>query len=141
MSLALGDEFAALLEGEPHAAAIAGRLLMFLQRSAQPVVMIIEDIHWADDATLDLIKVLARRAGQLPLLLILTHREDEPGGRLVSGRVLGSIASHDLIRTRTALPGGGCGAGGGPCRRCPPHPCGHQRKSLLRHRNPRARRD
>ena len=48
-----------------------------LERSAKPVVMVIEDMHWADDATLDLIKYLGRRIGRTRATLIATYRTDE----------------------------------------------------------------
>jgi DNA-binding CsgD family transcriptional regulator/tetratricopeptide (TPR) repeat protein len=49
-----------------------------------PTVLVLEDVHWADDATLDLITVLGRRIGTLPALLVLTFRGGEvpPGHRL-----------------------------------------------------------
>jgi len=43
----------------------------------EPTALIFEDAHWADHATLDLLKFLGRRAGFLPLLLILSFRSDE----------------------------------------------------------------
>ena len=36
---------------------------------------VVEDLHWADEATLDLVWFLARRIGTLPLLLVLSYRE------------------------------------------------------------------
>ncbi|HEY6825105.1 MAG TPA: AAA family ATPase, partial [Steroidobacteraceae bacterium] len=48
-----------------------------LQRSAKPVVLVIEDMHWADDATLDLMKYLGRRIGRTRATLIATYRTDE----------------------------------------------------------------
>ena len=38
-------------------------------------VLIVEDLHWADEATLDLVRFLARRVDQLPLLLVLSYRD------------------------------------------------------------------
>lgn len=43
----------------------------------EPTVIVFEDIHWADEATLDFIKFLARRIAQLPCLFILTYRDNE----------------------------------------------------------------
>jgi DNA-binding CsgD family transcriptional regulator len=40
-------------------------------------VIVFEDIHWADEATLDFIKFFGRRITQLPCLFILTYRDDE----------------------------------------------------------------
>lgn len=44
-----------------------------------PTLLVMEDVHWADHATLDLLKYLARRIGRAPLLLALSYREDEIG--------------------------------------------------------------
>jgi predicted ATPase/DNA-binding CsgD family transcriptional regulator len=38
---------------------------------------VLEDMHWADEATLDVITLLARRIGSLPVLLLLTCRDGE----------------------------------------------------------------
>ena len=37
--------------------------------------LVVEDLHWGDEATLDLVRFLARRIGTLPLLLVLSYRE------------------------------------------------------------------
>jgi DNA-binding CsgD family transcriptional regulator/tetratricopeptide (TPR) repeat protein len=48
----------------------------------QPVLLVIEDVHWSDDATLDLALHLARRITPHPVALVLTFRSDEVGARL-----------------------------------------------------------
>ncbi|HEY4701881.1 MAG TPA: ATP-binding protein, partial [Streptosporangiaceae bacterium] len=48
-----------------------------LDWAGHPAVLVIEDVHWADDATLDVLRFLARRVAALPAVLILTYREDE----------------------------------------------------------------
>lgn len=45
--------------------------------SYQPVLVIIEDLHWSDDASLEALLHLARRIGGNTLLLVLTYRDDE----------------------------------------------------------------
>ncbi|HVH24058.1 MAG TPA: AAA family ATPase [Pseudonocardia sp.] len=42
-----------------------------------PTVLVVEDVHWADDATLDLLRHLARRVDGLPALLVLSLRDEE----------------------------------------------------------------
>jgi DNA-binding CsgD family transcriptional regulator/tetratricopeptide (TPR) repeat protein len=42
-----------------------------------PMLVTLEDLHWADDLTLDVLGRLGRRAPALPLLLIGTYRSDE----------------------------------------------------------------
>jgi DNA-binding CsgD family transcriptional regulator len=45
--------------------------------AVQPVVLLLDDLHWADPASLDLLRFLARNLATLPLLLIATYRSDE----------------------------------------------------------------
>src|SRR6202050_4200689 len=40
-------------------------------------VVVIEDVHWADEATLDLLSFLARRIREIAVLLIVSYRNDE----------------------------------------------------------------
>jgi DNA-binding CsgD family transcriptional regulator/tetratricopeptide (TPR) repeat protein len=44
----------------------------------RPTILVIEDVHWADDATLDALRYLVRRMAGLPAVLVLTYRDDEP---------------------------------------------------------------
>ena len=41
-----------------------------------PAVVVIEDAHWADQATLDVLRVLGRRVTSLPILALVTYREE-----------------------------------------------------------------
>ena len=43
----------------------------------QPTIIVLEDLHWADDSTLALLNHLAQRHSNLPMLIIGTRREDE----------------------------------------------------------------
>jgi DNA-binding CsgD family transcriptional regulator/tetratricopeptide (TPR) repeat protein len=45
--------------------------------TARPLLVVVEDAHWADDASLDALLALARRLPTLPILLVLTYRTDE----------------------------------------------------------------
>jgi DNA-binding CsgD family transcriptional regulator/tetratricopeptide (TPR) repeat protein len=45
--------------------------------SRQPNLMVIEDVHWADEATLDFLAYTAQRVASLPLLVIATYRADQ----------------------------------------------------------------
>jgi DNA-binding CsgD family transcriptional regulator len=57
-------------------AALYRRLLGVL-RDGGRWVWVIEDAHWADSATLDLMRFVARRIEALPLLLVISYRDDE----------------------------------------------------------------
>ncbi|MHB8644498.1 MAG: ATP-binding protein, partial [Thermomicrobiales bacterium] len=43
----------------------------------QPVAVLLDDLHWSDPASLDLLRFLARSIGGLPLLVFVTYRSDE----------------------------------------------------------------
>ncbi len=81
----------------------AGQMALFstfldlLQSSSKPVVVVIEDAHWADEATLSLISYLSRRIGLLPVLLIVTYRDDEIGARHPLKRLLGSLVGSKSV--------------------------------------------
>ncbi len=52
------------------------------QTRQQGVLLIIEDIHWSDDTSLEFLHYLARHSTTQPLLLLLTYRNDEVRPRL-----------------------------------------------------------
>ena len=54
----------------------ATRKLLEIQAAQQPLVVIFEDIHWAEPAFLDLIENLAATASKVPLLLLCATRPD-----------------------------------------------------------------
>lgn len=52
-------------------------LIARLAHAEQPVLMVIEDLHWVDDRTLDWLKFLGRRIAQVPAMLVCSFRDDE----------------------------------------------------------------
>lgn len=56
---------------------VMGALQEELGRGPHPTLAIIEDIHWADDASVDILTFLSRRIEFLPVLLVLTVRESD----------------------------------------------------------------
>ncbi len=48
-----------------------------LESSKEPLILIFEDVHWADYATLDLFRFLGRRISFLKCLMIISFRDDE----------------------------------------------------------------
>lgn len=71
-----GGELEAVVErgAMPYevAAALANEL-----RARAPTVFVLEDVHWADEATLDVLRLLARRAERVPALVVASYRDDE----------------------------------------------------------------
>jgi DNA-binding CsgD family transcriptional regulator len=60
-------------------------------------VWVIEDAHWADGATLDLLRFLARRIDALPVLLVVSYRDDELGAQHPLTVALGDIATCPAV--------------------------------------------
>jgi DNA-binding NarL/FixJ family response regulator/tetratricopeptide (TPR) repeat protein len=60
--------------GERFRAHRAVRALLDLLAVHRPVVLIVDDLHWADEATLELLTHLVRRPPRGPVLLALAHR-------------------------------------------------------------------
>ena len=58
-----------------------------------PLVVLVEDVHWADESSRALLQFLARRLGEAPVLLVCTFRPDE-----VSGPLLLRPFLADLVR-------------------------------------------
>jgi DNA-binding CsgD family transcriptional regulator/tetratricopeptide (TPR) repeat protein len=46
-------------------------------RARAPTVLVLEDVHWADEATLDVLTLLAARIGSAPALVLASYRDDE----------------------------------------------------------------
>ncbi len=104
-------EPAAGLGGEPEALVAAGAkpfdvaLAFVAELSAiAPSALIVEDIHWADEATLDVLRLLARRAPAIGLLLVLSYRSDQIHRDHPLRIVLGELPAGDEI-TRLELTG------------------------------------
>ncbi len=69
-----------------------------LRERKRPAIVIFEDVHWADEATLDLIKFLGRRIAAVRALVILTYRDDELDPRHPLRSVLGDLPPETTLR-------------------------------------------
>jgi DNA-binding CsgD family transcriptional regulator/tetratricopeptide (TPR) repeat protein len=54
-------------------------------------LVVFEDMHWADEATLDLLKYLGRRIHRTRAMLVVTYRDDEVGARHPLRFVIGDL--------------------------------------------------
>jgi DNA-binding CsgD family transcriptional regulator/tetratricopeptide (TPR) repeat protein len=62
-----------------------------------PTIAIFEDVHWADGATVDLLRFLGRRLDQTATLLVATYRDDELGAQHPLRIVLGDVEAARRI--------------------------------------------
>jgi DNA-binding CsgD family transcriptional regulator/tetratricopeptide (TPR) repeat protein len=60
-------------EVRPHELAYA----LLTELRLAPTIVVLEDLHWADEATLDVVSILSRRLGEVSALLLVTYRDDE----------------------------------------------------------------
>ena len=92
-----GDQWDPAMEITDRTALFAG-VFRDLSRLQTPFIIVFEDIHWADEATLDFIKFLARRITQLPCLFLLTYRDDEIHATHPLRNVLGHLPADTFSR-------------------------------------------
>jgi DNA-binding CsgD family transcriptional regulator len=67
-----------------------------------PTVLVVEDLHWADDATLDVLGYAARRIDPLGAVLVLTCRDEEVGAGHPLSRFAGALIGTPLRRLALA---------------------------------------
>ncbi len=78
----------------PHevAAALASGL-----RANAPTVLVLEDVHWADEATLDVLRLLARRLEPIPALVVATYRDAELHPKHPLRIMIGELATSRTV--------------------------------------------
>jgi len=96
IAMQLTGQLPELLHSDADQQSIFSACLIEMQQS--PGIVVFEDIHWADEATLDLIKFLGRRIQLTKSLLILTYRDDELSAAHPLRLVLGDLPRSVTIR-------------------------------------------
>jgi DNA-binding CsgD family transcriptional regulator/tetratricopeptide (TPR) repeat protein len=86
---------------KPHdvVAALAEEL-----RRPEPTVFVLEDLHWADEATLDVLRLLWRRVDTFPALVIGTFRDDELDSAPLLRIVLGELGAGETTARLKVTP-------------------------------------
>jgi len=97
----VGAELTERLRGDAIPYQVAAALIDALH-GREPTVLVIEDIHWADEATVDVLKLVVRRIASDPVLIVLSYRDEEVDAKHPVRVMLGELASG-LALTRVAL--------------------------------------
>src|SRR5215207_3897291 len=63
-----------------------------------PTILVLEDLHWADEATLDVLRLLARRVETVPALVVANYRDDELDRTHPLRILLGELARSRTVR-------------------------------------------
>ncbi|MGZ6638026.1 MAG: ATP-binding protein [Solirubrobacteraceae bacterium] len=74
------------------------RSLLDALRATTPSVAVIEDAHWADPATLDVLRLLARRVEQAGVVVVVTYRDDELVANSQLAMLVGDLVSVPAVR-------------------------------------------
>ncbi len=95
-----------LLDADADASALsAAQAAADLAKSiTQPTIVVLEDLHWADEATLDVISILSRRLSSLSALVVVTYRDDELDRNHPLRVVLGDLSGAERIPVRPFSP-------------------------------------
>ena len=99
----LGGELAALVAREARPYEVTGALLAGL-RGCAPSVLVLEDLQWGDEATLDVVRLLARRVESAATVVVLSFRDDCLDREHPLGLVLGELPPH-AVSARIELSG------------------------------------
>lgn len=94
---ALGGQLLTQLQNGDKPVDLFHGLLDSIRRHDRPSVLVLEDVHWADHATLDFLRFVARRIPKLPAMLVCTYRDNEVGADHPLMSVLGEIPPGDQI--------------------------------------------
>ncbi|MDQ2910648.1 MAG: AAA family ATPase, partial [Actinomycetota bacterium] len=97
----IGGPLAELIARDARAYEVLSAVVEVL--SAGPTVLILEDLHWADEATLDLLRLLGRRVERTRGLVIATYRDDELHPAHPLRLVVGGLAAEEGVE-RMRLP-------------------------------------
>jgi DNA-binding CsgD family transcriptional regulator len=73
-------------------------------RKRPPTIVVLEDVHWADDATLDVLRLLGRRVASLPAMVLVSYRQTELGRFHPLRQVLGELGSESATVRVTLAP-------------------------------------
>jgi DNA-binding CsgD family transcriptional regulator/tetratricopeptide (TPR) repeat protein len=92
----VGGELARVVTGEGRPHEVAGALARVAADG--PAVVILEDLHWADDASLDVLRMLVRPLRDRALLVVVSYRDDEVERCSALQEVLGDLSGPGTSR-------------------------------------------
>ncbi len=119
----LGGPLAELCRAGAGREELFGALLRQVSEPGTLDVVVIEDVHWADEATIDLLRFLGRRLKAAPALLIASYRDD---GLAADHRLRIALGDLAALRSTSRVRLAPLSAAG--VRRCP-RPAGLTRPS------------
>ena len=99
----IGGPLRAASQADASRETLFAALIQAVRADPGLTVLVVEDIHWADEATLDLLRFVGRRVQKERALLLVTFREEESAASSPLRQALGELARQRGTR-RVALP-------------------------------------
>lgn len=93
-------EAAVEAEGRPHEITAA----LQHELNLRPTILVVEDLHWADQGTLDVLRLLGRRLDHTPTLVVVSFRSDQLEREHPLRVMLGEIATSRMVDRITLAP-------------------------------------
>jgi DNA-binding CsgD family transcriptional regulator len=103
VAVELGGEFASRIDEGARPDALFTSLCATLKRRP-PAILVFEDLHWADGATLDFLRFAARRIEKLSALLVATYRDEELDRAHPLRIAIGELPTSEAITRRRLEP-------------------------------------
>jgi DNA-binding NarL/FixJ family response regulator len=91
-----GGDLGTVLEVGGSAHDLVSALLAETSRR-QPTIVVLEDVHWADEATLDVLRLLARKVDRAAVLVLVTYRDDGLDRTHPLREVVGELATRAAV--------------------------------------------
>jgi ATP/maltotriose-dependent transcriptional regulator MalT len=91
-----GGDFERLVHAGARPHEVQAALVVDLE-GHRPTILVIEDVHWADGATLDVLKLLGRRIEGVPALVVASYRDDELDMTHPLRFVLGALTAPEAV--------------------------------------------
>jgi len=98
LALQIGQDWVDKIQSISSRAELFTKFVQELTFKQRPVVVVFEDIHWADEATLDFVKFFARRINRTNCLFILTCRDEGVSQQLPLRNVLSDLSPDSFSR-------------------------------------------
>ena len=77
---------------------------MYAVVRTEPTVVVVEDLHWVDAASAEVLRFLLRRVEAAPCVVVLTYRDDEIGEQHSVRPLLGDLAALDAVTSLRLQP-------------------------------------
>lgn len=93
-----GPKVQSALDDEAPFSKLVNCVIDDLQNTVKPNLFVVEDAHWADNATLDLLKCIGRRVSFLKTLIVISYRSDEIAKDHPLSQAIGDFPQYRLHR-------------------------------------------